>query len=136
MGWLFSCLTGIGASSDESVDQRIHRIIYVGASLGSVPALLLYGWLFVRFGAPLAALAMFCYLAVSVLCLLLFGLSRRHFHIYLRFFLSAHLLASLALTFALGGIAPSAVHCVWGILAPLGALVVLSHREALRWFWA
>ena len=136
MGRLFSGIAGIGATSDESDDERIHRILYVAASFGSVPALLLYGWLFLHFDAPLAALAMFCYLAVSVLCLLLFGLFRRHFHLYLRLFLSALLMAVLAVTFVLGGIAPSAVHCVWGILAPLGALVVLSHREAVRWFWA
>ena len=86
MGQLFSHITGIGASEDESDDERIRRNIYVGASFGSVPALLLYGWLFVQFRAPLAALAMFCYLAVSVLCLLLFGLFRRHFHLYLRLF--------------------------------------------------
>jgi len=134
MGRLFSYIAGIGAAANESDDERIPRILYVGASFGSVPALLFYGWLFLRFGAPLAALAMFGYLAVSVLCLLLFGLSRRYFHTYLRIFLCAHLLASVAVTFVLGGIAASAVHVMWGLLAPLGALMLLTPREATRWF--
>ncbi len=56
---------GIGATASESDEERIPRILYVGASFGSVPALLLYGWLFLDFGAPLAALAMFGYLAMA-----------------------------------------------------------------------
>ena len=129
-------LTRIGAAPAETDEERIHRMVYVGASFASVPALLLYGWLFLDFGAPLAALVMFGYLAIGVLCLMLFGLTRRNFHTYLKIFISAHLSASLAITYALGGIFASAVHAVWGLLTPLGALVVLSPRAAIRWFLA
>jgi guanylate cyclase len=131
---LLGFLSRTGAAPTETDETRIHRMVYVGASFASVPALLLYGSLFLHYGAPLAALAMFGYLAVSVLCLILFGLTRRHFHTYLKIFISTHLLASLAVTYVLGGISGSAVHAVWGLLTPLGALVVLSPRAAIRWF--
>jgi guanylate cyclase len=133
---VFEFLGRVGAVSTEKDEERIHRMIYVGASVASVPALLQYGWLFLHYGAPSAALAMFGYLTVSVVCLILFGLTRRHFHIYLKIFISTHLFASLAVTYVLGGISGSAVHAVWGLLTPLGALVVLSPRCAIRWFLA
>jgi len=129
-------LSRIGAVPAENDEERIHRMTYVGASFASIPALLHYGWLFLHYRAPLAALAMFSYLTVSVLCLILFAVTRRHFHVYLKIFISAHLFASLAVTYVLGGISASAVHAVWGLLTPLGALVVLSPRGAIRWFLA
>jgi guanylate cyclase len=134
LGWLASLISRIGAHPGEDDDQRIHRIIYVGASVGAVVALLIYGCLFNYYGAPRAALVMFVYLAISVVSLTLFGLTRRHLYRYLRVLLLAHLLASLFVTLVLGGFKGSAVHVVWGLLAPLGALVVFRTRSATRWF--
>ena len=137
-GWkkVHEFLNRIGAVPGEKDEERIQRMTYVGASFASVPALLLYGSLFRHYGANLAALAMFGYLAVSVLCLTLFGLTRRDFHLYLKLFIGTHLFASLTVTYVLGGISGSAVHAVWGLLAPLGALVVLSPAAAIQWFLA
>jgi guanylate cyclase len=134
LGPLVSRIGLIGLDPAEDDHQRIRRMIYVGASFAAVVALLFYGWLFVYYGAPWAALVMFVYLAVTIACVTLFGLTRRHFHRYLCTFLCAHLLASFFVTMVLGGFIASAVHAVWGLLAPLGALVVLQPKMAIGWF--
>jgi adenylate cyclase len=133
-GSLMSWIAGIGAQPGEDDDQRIHRIIYVGASFGAVVALTVYGGLFVYYGAPWAALVMFVYLAVSAVCVTLFGQTQRHLYRYSSVFLGAHLLASLFVTLVLGGFIESAVHAVWGLLTPLGALVVFRSKTATAWF--
>ena len=131
---LFSFINRIGADPDEGDDERIHRILYVGASVGAIPALFIYACLFIYYGAPLAALVMFAYLAVSVACVTLFGLTGRYFHACLKCFLAAHLTVSLVITFVLGGLLDSAAHAVWGLLSPLGILVVFPSKTARRWF--
>jgi hypothetical protein len=73
MGMLFSLLPGL-ATASESDDERIPDS-YAGASSRCLPAVLR---LAVFLASPPAA-HMFGYLAVSVLCLLLFGLSRHIF---------------------------------------------------------
>lgn len=134
LGWLDSLISRVGAHPGEDDDQRIHRVIYVGASVGAVVALLIYGCLFNYYGAPWAALVMFVYLVISVVSLTLFALTCRHLYRYLSVLLLAHLLASLFVTLVLGGFKGSAVHVVWGLLAPLGALVVFRSRSASGWF--
>jgi guanylate cyclase len=124
----------IGSGPYEDDDQRIRRMIFVGASLGGVLSLPLYGVVFAVFGAPLAAAIMFAYLAICLLNLTAFGMARGCFETFLSILLLAHMIASVSITVVLGGLVPSAMHAVWGLLAPLGAIVVYGPRAALRWF--
>jgi len=133
---LLARIRRIGAGPDEDDDQRIRRMIFVGASLGGVFSLPFYGLVFAVFGAPLAAAVMFAYLAICLLNLTAFGMLRGYLEKFLFILLLTHTLGSLLLTIALGGLMPSAMHAVWGLLAPLGAIVVHGPRTAVRWFAA
>jgi guanylate cyclase len=77
---------------------------------------------------------MFAYLAICLVNLIVFGLTRDHFETSLFVLLATHMIASLLITTALGGLIPSAMHAVWGLLAPLGAIVVYGPKAGLRWF--
>ena len=131
---LFALVGRIGSSPNEDDDRRIRRMIFVGASLAGVLSLPIYGVLFSVFGAPLASTIMFAYLAICLLNLTAFGVLRGHFEIFLFILLTTHVIASLLVTLVLGGLISSAMHAVWGILSPLGAIVVYRPKTGLSWF--
>jgi guanylate cyclase len=131
---LLALISHIGSGPNEEDDQRIRRMIFVGASLGGVLSLAIYGVLFTIFGAPMAATIMFAYLAICLLNLTAFGIMRRYFETFQFILMSTHVLASLLITIVLGGLIPSAMHAVWGLLAPLGAIVVYGPKTGRRWF--
>jgi hypothetical protein len=121
---LFAFVSRIGCSPNEDDDRRIRRMIFVGASLAGVFSLPIYVVLFSAFGAPLASMVMFAYLTICLLNLAAFGMVRAYFEIFLFILLTTHMIASLLVTLVLGGLIPSAMHAVWGLLSPLGAIVV------------
>ena len=131
---LVALMRRIGANLNEDDDLRIRRMLFVGASLGGVLSLLMYGLLFGILGAPLAAMVMFAYLAICLVNLTAFGMLPRYFETFLFILLSTHMIASLLVTLVLGGLIPSAMHAVWGLLSPLGAIVVYGPKTALGWF--
>jgi guanylate cyclase len=131
---LIALISRVGTRPDEDNDLRIRRIIFVGASLGGVLSLAVYCVLFSVFGAPLAAIIMFAYLVICLLNLAAFGMVREYFETFLFILLVTHVIASLLITLVLGGLIPSAMHAVWGLLSPLGAIVVYGPRTGLRWF--
>jgi adenylate cyclase len=132
--WLFALVSRIGCSPNEDDDLRIRRMIFVGASLGGVLSLPIYGVLFSLLGAPVASTIMFAYLAICLLNLTAFGMVRGYFEIFLFILLATHMIAQLSVTIVLGGLIASAMHAVWGLLSPLGAIVVYGPNTALRWF--
>ncbi len=78
----------------------------------------------------------YVYLAVSIGLVVLFARTRSF-----RFLLVTQLLDILLATTAggqmfVGGFLPSGGVGLWGVLAPLGALVFLEVRHAIRWFGA
>ena len=127
-------ISRIGSDPDEDDARRIRRMIFVGASLGGVISLAIYGVLFSIFGAPLAAVIMFAYWAICLLNLTAFAMMRRCLETFQFILLLTHVLASLLITIVLGGLIPSAMHAVWGLLAPLGAIVVYGPKTGRRWF--
>jgi guanylate cyclase len=131
---ILAWISRIGAGPNETDDLRIRRMIFVGASLGGVLSLIGYGVVFGVFGAPLAAAVMFAYWGICLLNLTAFGVARRCFETFLSVLLVTHMIASLLITLVLGGLIPSAMHAVWGLLGPLGAIVVYGPRTALGWF--
>jgi hypothetical protein len=131
---LFAFVSRIGSSPNEDNDRRIRRMIFVGASLGGVLSLPIYAVLFSAFGAPLASTIMFAYLAICLLNLTAFGMVRGYFEIFLFILLATHMIAQLSVTIVLGGLIASAMHAVWGLLSPLGAIVVYGPKTGLRWF--
>jgi adenylate cyclase len=127
-------MAGIGASPNEDDDSRLHRMVFVWASVTGVPCLAIYCALYIFLGAPLVGGIMFAYSAICLIDLIAFGMTGRGFSQFLLFLTLSPMIASVLLVIILGGLMGSAMHVVWGLLTPLGALVVYGPKAARRYF--
>ena len=131
---LFTLMAGIGAGPNEDDDSRLRRMVFIWASLAGVPCLAIYCAVYIVLGAPLAALIMFAYMGIVLIDLIAFGMTGRGFPQFLLFLTLSPMIASFLLVIILGGLMGSAMHVVWGLLTPLGALVVYGPKAATRGF--
>ena len=99
-----------------------------------LPVSVVWGSLYLGFGS-LVGVVPFVYFAVSLCSLVAFGRTRR-FQPLLVTQLADVLLTTTTGQMLAGGFLPSGGVGLWGILAPLGALVFLEVRPAVRWFGA
>jgi len=111
-------------------------MVFIWASLAGVPCLAVYCAVYIFLGAPLATAIMFAYMAIVLIDLIAFGITGRGFSQFLLFLTLSPMIASLLLVIILGGMMGSAMHVVWGLLTPLGALVVYGPKTARRYFAA
>jgi guanylate cyclase len=133
---LLARVAEIGAGPDEDDDSRLRRRMFIGASLAGVPCLAFYAALYTFLGAPLVGVIMFSYMVICLINLLVFNMTGRGFSPFLLFLTLSPMIASLLLVIVLGGLMGSAMHVVWGLLTPLGALVVYGPKAARRCFAA
>ena len=129
-------MAGIGAGPNEDDDSRLRRMVFIWASLAGVPCLAIYPAVYIFLGAPLAAVIMFAYMAIVLFDLIAFGMTGRGFSQFLLFLTLSPMIASFLLVIIFGGLMASAMHVVWGLLTPLGALVVYGPKTARRYFAA
>jgi len=133
---LFALTARIGAGPNEDDDSRLRRMIFIWASLAGVPCLAIYCAVYIFLGAPLAAVIMFAYMAICLIDFIAFSITGRGFPQFLLFLTLSPMIASILLVIILGGLMGSAMHVVWGLLTPLGALVVYGPKDARRYFAA
>jgi adenylate cyclase len=131
---LFTFVAGIGARPSEDDDSRLRRMIFIWASVAGVPSCAMYSALYTFFGAPLVGMIMFAYMAIVLIDLIAFGMTGRGFSQFLLFLTLSPMIASFLLVIILGGLMGSAMHVVWGLLTPLGALAVYGPKAARRCF--
>jgi len=124
--------SGADPRDDEELRQRKSLLVLIAVLI--LPLSLVWGSLYLAFGSPVGILP-YVYFAVSLGSLVIFARTRN-----LRFLLVTQLLDILIMTtvgmMLVGGFLPSGGVGLWGILAPLGALVFLEVRQAVRWFAA
>ena len=125
----------IGADPRDDEELRLRKALLVLIALMILPASLVWGSLYFAFGEPVAALIPYGYFAVSAAALIAFTRTRS-FSFLLTVQLLDIALAPTLLQVALGGFLTSGGVGLWGILAPLGALVFADVRRAVRWFAA
>ncbi len=138
LGWratLAARLSRIGADPQDDEDLRQKKSLLVLLAVLIAPVSALWGILYLALGSPVGV-APFAYLAISVASLVVFARTKSF-----RFLLLVQLLDILIAPTAgglmlVGGFLPSGGVGLWGILAPLGALVFLDVRRAIRWFAA
>src|SRR5215472_18035921 len=111
-------------------------MVFIWASVTGVPCLAIYCAAYIFLGAPLAAAIMFAYMAIVLIDLIVFGMTGRGFPLFLLFLTLSPMIASLLVVIILGGLMGSAMHVVWGLLTPLGALVVYGPKAARYCFAA
>src|SRR5512132_4466619 len=124
-------LAGIGADPQDDEDTRAGKALLVLISLLILPVALLWAALYLAFGSPVGWVPL-VYFAVLLSALVVFSRTR-DFGQFLRVGQVAILLAPTLSMIPLGGFLDSGGVGLWGILAPLGALVFSDVRAAGRW---
>ena len=127
-------LTQIGADPQDDDDTRAAKALLVLISVLILPVALLWSVLYLAFGSPVGWLPL-AYFAVLLAAIVRFS-QTRDFGRFLRVGQVAILLAPTLSMVPLGGFLGSAGVGLWGILAPLGALVFSNMRSAARWYVA
>ena len=124
----------VGADPRDDADTRSSKALLVLISVLILPISLLWGSLYLALGAPSGLLA-FVYFAVSLGAIAVF-IRTRDFALLLRIELLDILFAPNLSMIPLGGFVTSTGVGVWGILAPMGALVFGGVRAGIRWYVA
>src|SRR6266540_3226980 len=127
-------LARIGADprDDEELRQRKSLLVLIAVLI--LPVSLVWGSLYLAFGSPVGIVP-YIYFAVSLGSLVIFARTR-NFQLLLVTQLLNILITTTVGMMLVGGFLPSGGVGLWGILAPLGALVFLEVRKAVRWFVA
>ncbi len=124
----------LGADPRDDEDLRLRKALVVLVSVLILPVSLVWGSLYLAFGSPVGYVP-FLYFAISVASLVIYA--RTHdVHFLLRVQLADILLAPTLSMAPLGGFLGAGAVGLWGILAPLGALVFGGLRSGVRWFIA
>jgi guanylate cyclase len=124
----------IGADPRDSDELRMRKALLVLVSVLILPISLVWGAIYLALGAT-AGLIAWLYLVVSVGAIVMFSRTRDTKRL-LRIELLDVLLAPTVSMAFLGGFIASGSVGLWGILAPLGALVFDGARAGVRWFLA
>ncbi len=127
-------LARFGADPEDDGDLRQQKTLLVLIAILIMPVSVVWGTVYLAFGS-LVGILPFIYLAVSVGSLVLFARTRI-FRLLLVIQLLDILLTTTVGQMLSGGFLPSGGVGLWGILAPLGALVFLGVRDGIRWFVA
>ncbi len=129
-------LLQIGSVPGESDEMRLHRTIVILFGLTMSLAGVIWGiFVYLFYDSPLALWPPFGYGVVSLLNLLSFAYTRR-FHPFRFVQLTASLLLPFLMMLMLGGIIQGSATILWSLIAPLGAMLVASRRQATGWFIA
>ena len=127
-------LARIGADARDDEELRQKKALLVLLAVLILPVSVVWGSLYLGFGSPVGVVP-FVYFAVSLGSLVVFARTRRFQPLLVTQLLDI-LLTTTAGQMLVGGFLPSGGVGLWGILAPLGALVFLEVRQAVRWFVA
>ena len=128
-------LARIGADPGDEQELRQRKALLVLLAVLIAPVSVAWGILYLALGSWVG-IAPLVYCAISVASLVVFARIKDF-----RFLLVVQLVDILVAPTAggqmlVGGFLPSGAVGLWGILAPLGALVFLEVRQAVRWFVA
>jgi adenylate cyclase len=126
--------TTAGADARDDVELRQKKALLVLLAALILPVSVVWGSLYLAFGAWVGVVP-FVYFAVSLASLAVFARTG-NFQLLLVIQLLDVLLTTTAGQMLLGGFLPSGGVGMWGVLAPLGALVFLEVGQAVRWFGA
>ena len=122
----------VGADPHDDEDLRARKALLVLISVLILPVAALWGALYLAFGSPVGVVP-FVYFGILLGAIAVFSRTR-DFPWFLRVGQVDILLAPTLSMIPLGGFLDSGGVGLWGILAPLGALVFSEVRSAARWY--
>jgi adenylate cyclase len=127
-------LARFGADPEDDEELRQKKSLLVLIVVLILPVSVVWAGLYLGFGS-LAGITAFVYFTISLGSLVVFARTGS-FRLLLVTQLLDILLSPTAGQMLVGGFLPSGGVALWAILAPLGALVFLEVRRAIRWFVA
>jgi adenylate cyclase len=127
-------LARVGADPHDDEDLRARKALLVLISVLILPVAALWGALYLAFGSPVGVVPL-VYFVVLLGAIGVFSRTR-DFRRLLRVGQVDILLAPTLSMIPLGGFIAAGGVGLWGILAPLGALVFSDVRSAVRWYAA
>jgi len=127
-------LERVGADPGDDDETRLRKALLVLIAVLILPIALVWWFLYTSMGSWTGNIAL-VYVAISVASIGLFA-RLRDFQLLLRIQLAAILLAPTVSMLPTGGFLPTGGVGIWGIMAPLGALVFNDVRSGVRWFVA
>ena len=127
-------VTLVGADPRDDEDLRARKALLVLISVLILPVAALWGALYLAFGSPVGVVPL-VYFSILLGAIAVFARTR-DFSWLLRVGQVDILLAPTLSMIPLGGFLDSGGVGLWGILAPLGALVFSEVRSAARWYVA
>ncbi|MEZ0240202.1 MAG: hypothetical protein ACAH65_05335, partial [Chloroflexota bacterium] len=130
----FARLSRIGADPRDDEDLRLRKALLVLIVVLIWPISLTWATLFVVLGSWTGLLAL-NYFVISVASIVLFARTRNT-TVFLGIQLLDILISPTISMVPLGGFLGSGAVGLWGLLAPLGALVFGSVRSSVRWYVA
>jgi guanylate cyclase len=127
-------LARIGADPQDDDDTRAGKALLVLISVLILPVALLWAALYLAFGSPVGWVPL-AYFAVLLAAIVVFSRTRNLGQLLLVGQVAILLAPTLSMA-PLGGFLDSGGVGLWGILAPLAALVFSDVRSAARWYVA
>src|SRR5437667_1900887 len=127
-------LATVGADPGDDEQTRQGKALLVLTTVLILPIAVVWGSLYLIFGSPVGYVP-FVYALVLLGAIIAFARTR-NFAFLLYVSLVDILLAPTLSMVPLGGFLPSGGVGLWGILAPVGALVFSGPRSGLRWYVA
>ena len=127
-------VAAIGADPRDDEELAFRKSLLVVIAVLILPISLVWGTLYLALGTPAGAIA-YLYFVVSAAAIVAFSRNRDATS-FLRVELLDILLALTISMIPVGGFLASGAVGIWGILAPLGALVFEGVRSGVRWFAA
>jgi adenylate cyclase len=127
-------LAEVGAEPGDDEETRLQKALLVLIAIIILPIAGTWAVLYLYFGAWTGWLAVL-YAAVSIASILVFARTR-DFGLLVNIQLAAIALAPTLSMVPIGGFLPTGGVGLWGIMAPLGALVFQGLGSAIRWFVA
>jgi guanylate cyclase len=124
----------LGASPSDSEDIQLRRRILVIGSLMLIVASLIWGFIYVIFGEPIAGFIPLSYALLSTGVTAVF-VHTRDYQFYRDIQLWMILMIPFLLMVMLGGFVNSSAVIIWSLISPLGALLVFRVERAFSWLY-
>ena len=137
-GWIASgtaVLARIGADPGDDEELAQKKALLVLLAVLIAPVSIVWGILYLSLGSWVG-IAPLVYCAISVASLVVFARTRDFGFLLVVQLLDILIAPTAGGQMLVGGFLPSGGVGLWGILAPLGALVFLDVPRAVRWFFA
>ena len=132
---LYSRLRSAGITANDSEELRLKKIVLLFASGLMIAAAGIWLALYQALGLPMSASLPVAFQAASA-ATLIYYLATLNFDVFRAVQLGFFLFVPFVVQWSIGNFISASGMILWGLLAPVGAIVLYSARESIPWFVA